>query len=131
MAKSDVVAAQKAALIAANDAALDAALGACFDSGEQDGNGPGFTQADIDSAVASAVQPLNDKIAQDASDLAAAVQVGNDALAALQVKLDASGVALADMTAKELSEEGVVQGLKDAVAAFQAVLAGLPVPPVA
>jgi hypothetical protein len=139
MAKQDVVSAKKAEFLAAEDAALEQALGDCFDAGEADGNGPGFTQADVDAAKEAGkaeqlgvdqpiIDGLNAKIAQDASDLASAVQAGNDALAALQVKLDEAGVALADMTAKELQEEGVVQGLKDAVAAFQSVLAGLPQP---
>lgn len=115
MAKADVVAAQLALVQAAEVQALTDSLGACFDSGEADGNGPGFTQADIDAAVASAVAPLNAQVAQDATDLAAAHADADAKLAALQASLD-------DMTAKDLVDASAVQGFNDKVAALQGAL---------
>lgn len=115
MAKEDVVATQKAAILSGQDAALESGLGAAFDAGEADGNGPGFTQADIDAAVAAAVDPLNAQIAADALAL-------SDAQAAADASLAAVNQALADMTAKEQLEEQAVMALQSSVAAVQVSL---------
>lgn len=133
MSKELIVADAKAKLVSGQDELLGKVIG---DAGDQmvaefqaslppvDAN----EQAKIDAAVKAAVDPLNAKIAQDALDLQAAIQDGLD-------KIAAANQALADMTAKELDVEAkekaaevAVQGLKDAVAAFQSVLAGLPQP---
>lgn len=82
-------------------------------------------QTKIDAAKAAQqaadqiiIDGLNAQISKDAQDLSDAQAKAVSDLAAIQSSLDS-------MTAKELAEEQVVQGLKDAVAAFQAVLSGL------
>lgn len=129
MAKSDVVAAQKAAVLAGQDAALEAGLEACYDQGavDQKASDGTLTQADVDAAVKAAVDPLNAQIAADAQALADAQSQAQAAMADLQGKLDA-------MTAKEQSEEAIVQGLQSSAAAMQSALDALkaiifPAPP--
>jgi hypothetical protein len=118
MGKVDVVAAQLAAVQQGQTDVLSQALGACFDAGEADGNGPGFTQADIDAAVAAAVAPLNDQVAALQAQDAADVQVGTDAKAALadlQSKFDA-------LSQKEGVESGIISGLQSSLATLQAIV---------
>jgi hypothetical protein len=106
MGKTDVVMAQKAAVLAAQDAALEAGLGACYDQGLADaGTVPagGFTQADIEAAVTAAK-------AADAEAMRAAVSE-------IQTQLDT-------MTAKEQMEEQAVAVLQQKLDAIKALLAG-------
>ena len=121
MSKEQIISDAKAAFVAGQDQALSDVLGSVYDQAVASvPPADADEQAKIDAAVAAAVEPLNSKIAQDAADLSKAVSDGQAAVAVVQASLDS-------MTAKELGEEQVVQGLKDAVAAFQAVLSGLPV----
>lgn len=126
MAKQDVVTAQLAAVQQGEQDVLSQALGACFDAGEADGNGPGFTQADIDAAVLAATSPLNAQITQDASDLAAAHADADSKLADLQTKLDT-------MTAEDQADKAVVSNFQSSITALQnaldALKAAIPVPP--
>lgn len=113
--KDDAVSAAVLAVQAGQVQVLTDQLGSVFDQGEAIGTGPGFTQADIDAAVLAAVGPLNDKIAQDALDLAAAQLDAETKLQAVQVALDA-------MTAKEQLEESAVLALQGSVQAVQTSL---------
>ena len=119
MGKAEAVAAQLAAVLAGQNQALSDGLGACYDAGLADAPAPppagGFSQADLDAAVAAAVGPLQAKISQDAADLSAAQADCAQKLAELQAALDA-------MTAKELGEEGLVSQLQGSVAAVQDAL---------
>lgn len=110
MAKVDVVAAQKAAYLAAQDAVIETALEATYDAAVADqpvstGTG-GFTQADIDAAVLAAqgvdAQALADAQAKALADIGAVQQ------------------ALTDMTAKEQMEESAVAAVQQSVLAVQA-----------
>lgn len=83
------------------------ALGVSFDNGSASGAG-GFSQADIDKAVAQA-QALDAQALKDAQDKATAD------LAAVQSALDA-------MTAKEGIEEKAVAKVNDSVEQLQASL---------
>lgn len=116
--KDDAVAAAVAAITAGQAQVLADQIGSVFDQGEAIGTGPGFTQADIDAAVAAAVAPLNQSIsdltAKDASD----IQAGTDALAALQASFD-------KMSADKAVEDGVIAGLQSAKDSLAAVLASL------
>lgn len=106
--KQDTVSAQKAIILQAQAQALEAGLGACYDQGLADAPpaGVGFTQADIDAAVAAAQ-------AVDAQALAAAQAQAQSDIAAVQSALDA-------MTSKEQLEEGAVADVKASILQVQA-----------
>ncbi len=124
MAKTDVIAAAVAAIQSGEAQVLNDQLGSVFDSGLASapvGSGGGFTQADIDAAVAAAQ-------GVDAAALAAAQADFTAKMATLQTSLDA-------MTAKEQMEETAVAGLQTAIASVQASFDAikailLPAPPV-
>jgi len=99
MAKADVVAAQKQAIIDGESAVIEQALGAAYDGGanDQKASDGSFTQADIDAAVAKA----------QADD---------------QVVLQGVQQQLSDMTAKEQSEEQQVATLQDVISKIKALL---------
>lgn len=123
MSKEQNIADAKAALIAGQEAVVSQVLSDLSDKQFSEGVASvpppdAGEQAKIDAAVKAAVDPLNAQIAKDAQDLSDAQAKAVSDLAVIQSSLDS-------MTAKELSEEQVVKGLKDAVAAFQAVLSGL------
>ncbi len=108
MSKTDTIAAQKAALLAAQDGAIDAALGATWDQAalEQKGADGTMSQADVDAAVAAA-QAVDQKAFDDAK------AASDAAMTDLQAKLDAA-------VAAKSADETVLQGLQDAAAKFQA-----------
>jgi hypothetical protein len=120
MSKDQIVSDAKAALVAGQDALLTQVLGDVADQSalEQKASDGTLSQADVDAAVAAAVGPLNDQIvalqAQDAAD----IKAGQDALAALQVKLD-------DLAQKEGVEASVIAGLQGSLAVLQDVVAKL------
>lgn len=98
MPKIDVVAAQKAAILAAQDLALEAGLGACYDQGlvDQAEIDAPMMGGDVTAAVQAATAPLLAQIEQLTASVAASEQALIDAkalaaeeLAALQVKFDA------------------------------------------
>lgn len=104
MAKADVVTAQLAAIQSGINGVLSDAVGAAYDQGMADAGAPataGLTQADVDAAVAAAK--------------AADAQALKDAVAAVQVQLDA-------MTAKEVSEESAVAALQAKLDQIKALL---------
>lgn len=117
MNRDDSVAQRKAQL----DAAEVEALGGCYDDGfaeGKSGGGGGFTQADIDNAVAA-------QKASDDADKASAV-------AAVQAELDAQSAVLAQLQSDKASEdeklasdESIIQGLKDGQDKIQAALDAL------
>lgn len=96
MSKEQVIADAKALLAAAEDQAF----GQVYDQAqaEMPSGGGGFTQADIDAAVAAAVQPLSDQI------------LGLQA----QVQADAD---------KDVQDEAKIKELGDALVAAQSLLA--------
>lgn len=121
MSKEAIVSEQKAAILAGQDAALEAGLEAVYDLALAEapvGEGGGLSQADLDSAVAAAIAPLNDQIAvliaKDEADVAA----GQAALVDLQAKLDV-------LAEKEAIEAGIVDGLKGSLAVLQDVVSKL------
>lgn len=125
MAKVDVVAAAVAAVQAGQLQVLNDQFSSVFDQAEAQGTGPGFTQADIDSAVAAAVGPLNDQItaltAQDQADIAAgqvALTNAQTATAAVQASLDA-------LTAKEAPEASLIASLQQSAASLTTALAAI------
>lgn len=113
--REDTVAAQVAAVQTGELEVLQTALGSAFDAGEGSGNGPGFTQADIDAAVLAAVDPLNAQIANDIQILADAHSEADAAMAVVQQQL-------VDMTAKEQVEEQAVLSLQGSISQLQASL---------
>jgi len=125
MAKADIVAAQKAAIVSGQDAVLDGALGACYDQGGIDQaaiDNAGVTQDQLNAAVKAATDPLNAQIAQLQAQDASDVKAGQDALAQaqsamadLQSKFDA-------LAQKEGQESGVIQGLQGSLAQMQQVV---------
>lgn len=120
MAKADVVSVQKQAVLDGQGAALEAGLGACYDAGLADAPpSGGLTQADLDAAVAAAreedAKVLADQKALDDAALADEHQRGAEALAALQVQLDA-------VSAAKAVEDGVIQGLQSSKDQIQAAL---------
>lgn len=117
MAKVDVVAAQKSAILAGQDAALEAGLEAVYDQAalDQKASDGTLSQSDVDAAVAAAIAPLNLQIAADAQALSDAQAKAASDLAAVQA-------ALADMTSKEQLEEQSVLALQNAVGAVQSSL---------
>ena len=125
--KEDSLATRLAQLQAGVVQAESDAISGSYDDGLADGVASvpagtgGFTQADIDSAVAAAqaidAQALSDAQAKAASDLASVQQQ------------------LSDMTTKEQGEELVVTNLQTSVAAVQSSLDAIkalifPAPPV-
>ena len=121
MSKVDLVAAQKAAIVAGQDAALQSGLETMYDGAYAEGLAQGVDaqeQEKIDAAVATGVGPLNAQIAQDATDLAAANADAATHLASLQAALD-------DMTAMDLKDKAVVKNFKASLAALQAALDAL------
>lgn len=123
MSKEEIVAAQKSAIIMGQDAALQVGLEAVYDGAFSEGAASvppadADEQAKIDAAVAAAVGPLNQQIAdlqaKDEADIAA----GQAALVDLQSKMDALG-------AKEAIEAGIVDGLKGSLAVLQDVVSKL------
>lgn len=126
--KADVVAAAKASLLADQDAVLDKALGSAYDGGLADapaGTGGGLSQADVDAAVAAAVAPLNQSIADLTAKDAADIQAGVDAKAAsdaaladLQVKFDA-------LTAEDVADKALVANFQGSLTALSAALDAL------
>ncbi len=128
MSKADIVAAALSAISAGSAQVLSDAVGAAVDQSalEQKASDGTLGQGDLDAAVAAAVAPLNEQILaltdKDAADIAAGVA----ALSDLQGKLDT-------LAAKESVEAGIVNGLKDSLAALQDVVAklsGIVTPPV-
>ncbi len=126
MSKTDIVSAQKSAILSGQDAALQAGLEAVYDQAatEQKASDGTLSQSDLDAAVAAAVAPLNQQVAdltaKDASDVAA----GQAALVDLQGKLDA-------LAAKESVEAGTLaalQSAKDSLAKVLADLSGIGAP---
>lgn len=118
MGRDESVAAGVAAVQQGEVDVLTGALQKCFDDGESQGTGPGFTQADIDAAVAAATGPLNDQVAALQTQDAADIKAGQDAVTAaqaitadLQTQFDALNI-------KE-------KGQEDALAAFGAKYADL------
>lgn len=97
MSKVDVVAAAKAVMVQAQDVAVQAFGEACYDGGLAEAPKSGFSQDDIDAAVAAAK-----------ADAAVA-------LAALQQSLD-------EMAAKEQMEEKVVADVQAKLDAIKAIL---------
>lgn len=127
MSKEQIVSDAKSALVVAQDAALQSTLESVYDQAatEQKASDGTLTQGDVDSAVAAAVAPLNQQIAdltaKDAADMQSAVDAkaaGDQAVAAVQAQLDA-------LSAKELVEAGVIDGLKGSVGILQDVVAKL------
>lgn len=118
--KDDAVAAALVAVQAGETQVLTDQLGAVYDQGEAQGTGPGFTQADIDAAVAAAQ-------AVDATALQAAQADASAKLAVLQGSLDA-------LTAKEAPEAQLIASLQSSAvslkAALDAIDAALNPPPV-
>lgn len=117
MAKEDVVAAQYQAIQDGEAELVKGALGACYDQGVADqaaagGSGAGFSQADIDAAVAKAV---SDAQAVDAQAL-------SDAQASAAASLAAVQQSLVDMTAKEQLEEQAVAQFQGSLASLQGAL---------
>ncbi|MES1988408.1 MAG: hypothetical protein V4440_10315 [Pseudomonadota bacterium] len=108
MAKADVVAAAVAAVQQGEAQVLADQFGSVFDQAEAQGTGPGFTQADIDAAVASA-QGI------DAQALADAKAASDAAMATLQAQLD-------DATAKKNADESVIAGLQSSADKLQAAV---------
>ncbi len=94
------------------------ALGGAFDAGLSNGTPVGFTQADIDAAVAAA-QAVDAQVLSDAQAASAA------SVAAVQLALD-------EMTAKEQLEEVAVADVQAKVTALKAsmdaFLALFPIP---
>lgn len=77
MAKADVVAAAVLAVQNGEAQVLNDQFSSVFDQGEASGNGPGFTQADIDAAVAA--KGVQDQAAVDAlSAQVSALQADDD-----------------------------------------------------
>ena len=111
MAKADVVAAAVAAVQQGETQVLTDQFGSVFDQAEAQGNGTGFTQADIDAAV-SAAQAV-DATALNAAQAAAALQ-----LSTLQASLDA-------LTAKEAPEAQLIASLQSSAASLTAALAAI------
>lgn len=135
MAKVDVVQAGVQSVQAAEAQALSDALGAFYDSvvADQPAAGGGFTQADIDSAVAAAqtadAATLSASQAADAAALAGAL--ASDAAAA-QTALDASNASLASlqaaldaMTAKDTADGAALAAFQVNVAQAQANLTAI------
>jgi hypothetical protein len=109
--KLEVIAVQKASILAAQDAALEAGLGAVYDGAVAEVGQPGaigFTQADIDAAVAKTQ-------ADDAAALAAAHAEADAKLAELQTAFDT-------LNAKEVTEEADLANATTALAAMQGTL---------
>lgn len=117
MSKTDIVLAQKTAILSGQDSALQAGLEAVYDQAalEQKASDGTLSQSDVDAAVASAVAPLNAQIQSDALDLAAAQATAAANLAMVQQ-------ALTDMTAKEQLEEQSVLSLQNSIGAVQTSL---------
>lgn len=131
MSKADVVAAQKVILLQAQDGALDQFGGACYDQGAAEATpapGGGFSQADLDAAVAAAVGPLNDQIGNlqgkfDADELVVADLTGK--LSALQAGFDELKVSDDALVAKESGEAALIKGFSDAKQSLVDILAAL------
>jgi hypothetical protein len=113
MAKSDVVQAQLAAIQQAQIDAIVAGLGAAYDAGMADvaPAQPGFTQADLDKAVADAK-------AADAQVLADAQAKAVADMAALQGQFDS-------LSSKEAGENKIIVGLQGSIATLQSSLQAL------
>lgn len=123
MTKSDSVAARLAQLQQGQLQIETDSIGGAFDDGAASvGTGGGFSQADIDNAVAAQKaaddQVLADQKAADDADKAAAVKVVQDNLDLLQGQFTA-------LSTKEAGEEVVVKGLQDSAAQIQAALDAL------
>lgn len=128
MNKADVVAAAVAAVQAGQVQVLSDQFGSVFDQAEASGNGPGFTQADIDKAVAAqkaADQVLIDAAnAQDGLDVAS-LQAAKDALSAAQGQILDLGKQLAASGDKLTADEGVINGFKGSIEQLKGLLAQL------
>lgn len=125
--KKDVVSKGLSDLQSALTQAESDFLGSYYDAVVADQPAPtqapgSFTQADIDAAVADArVQDgkaLTDSQAADAQAL-------SDAVAKVQVQLDATTQALADMTAKDKKDSAASLALKASIASLQAAIDAL------
>ena len=119
MSKEQVIADAKASFALAEDQIL----GQVFDQAQAEVpvGGGGFTQADIDNAVAAAVAPIQAQLdAQLAKDIEdeANIQAGKDALAALQAQFDL-------LASKEALEAGTLADLQLAKDKLQKVLSDL------
>lgn len=120
MSKEQIVAEAKASFITGQDTVLTQVLSDVADKSamEQKASDGTLSQGDLDTAVAAAVEPLNQQIsdltAKDAADIAA----GQQALADLQAKFD-------QMSSDKKVEDGVIAGLQSAKDQLAAVLASL------
>lgn len=109
MAKPDSVAARLAQLQAATTQAESDAISGAYDDGALSvPTGTGFTQTDINNAVAA-------QQTADAATLSTAQAQASAALAVVQGQLN-------DMTAKDQADEAVIDGLQGSVNAMQTAL---------
>lgn len=108
MARQDVIQQQLAAVQTSETQALTDALGAAYDQGatDQKASDGTLTQADLDAAVAAAVDPLNQQIAAFPAQQAAAVSAALD---------QAVGV----VQSEETDLESKIQALKPSAPASQ------------
>lgn len=130
MSKELVVAEQKSAILAGQDAALQAGLELVYDKAlaEAPVGGGGFTQEQMDAAVALAVAPLNEANAllQGQVDFHVAKDVEDEKqIAAGKLALEDLRVAFEALSAKEQVEAGIIDGLKGSLAILQDVVAKL------
>jgi len=111
MGKIEVIAEEKASLLAAQDAALESTLGNVWDKAwvAKPTEGGGFTQEDIDIAVKQALEAdqVKDQEAMDALEAKA-----KEDMAALQAQFDA-------LKEKDLSDEALISNLKESLASVQ------------
>lgn len=116
MSKEDIVAAQKQAIVDGESAVIEQALGSAFDAGFSEGVASvPPPEADVQAQIDAAVAPLNAKIAQDASDLA-------DLHAKADADLASAQQSLSDMSAKEQMEEEAVAALQSKIDSIRALL---------
>lgn len=119
MGRQEVIDGQVSAIQSGQLEVLKSGLGVAFDAGMSESGGGGFTQTDIDNAVAAAVLPLNDQIVGLQGQVQADAQVLADAQAKAQADLDAVSKSLVDMTAKEQLEELAVADVAAKIAQVQ------------
>lgn len=133
MSKELIVAEAKAGVISAQEAALQAGLESVYDKALAEAPAAGFSQEQLDAAVAAAVAPLNEAKAllqsqvdfHVAKDLEDEKQIaeGKAALEDLRAQFES-------LAAKELVEAGIIDGLKGSLSTLQDIvqkLSGLPV----